>query len=114
MQMDLQCRNSSPHHFVHAQELDRRADNRFDRRKRNSRKNQMQHTYLNHALGFGLAVALACATAGAHADGTENTLKVGYAHIGFDTKSGDLTGPAGTTPPGIQAAPYALAASSDS
>lgn len=63
----------------------------------------MQHAYLNNALSFGLAIALACATAAAHAVGTENTLKVGYAHIGFNTMSGDLTGPAGTTPPGIQA-----------
>ncbi len=63
----------------------------------------MQQANLNQALTFGIAIALACATAVAHADGTENTLKVGYAHIGFNTKSGDLTGPAGTTPPGIQA-----------
>ena len=63
----------------------------------------MQHARLNHALSFGLAIAFACATADAHAGGTDNTLKVGYAHIGFNTTSGDLTGPAGTTPPGIQA-----------
>ncbi len=63
----------------------------------------MQAAHLNHALSFGLAVALACATAAAHAGETENTLKVGYAHIGFNTQSGDLTGPAGTTPPGVQA-----------
>ena len=63
----------------------------------------MQHTHLGHALSFGLAIPLACAMAEAHAGDTENTLKVGYAHIGFNTKSGDLIGPAGTTPPGIQA-----------
>ena len=63
----------------------------------------MQPARLNPALSFGLAVALACATAVARADDTDNTLKVGYAHIGFNTKSGDLTGPAGTTPPGVQA-----------
>ena len=63
----------------------------------------MQHAHLNHALGFGLAIAFGCAAAGAHAGDTENTIKVGYAHIGFNTNSGDLTGPPGTTPPGIQA-----------
>lgn len=63
----------------------------------------MQYAHSNHALSFGLAMALACATVAAHAGETENTLKVGYAHIGFNTKSGDLTGPAGTTPPGVQA-----------
>ncbi len=63
----------------------------------------MRHAHLNPALGLGLAIALAGATAGAHAGGAENTLKVGYAHIGFNTSSGDLTGPAGTTPPGIRA-----------
>lgn len=69
----------------------------------------MKHTHLNHALGrglglgLGLATALACVSAGAHAEGPENTMKVGYAHIGFNTTSGDLAGPAGTTPPGVQA-----------
>ena len=63
----------------------------------------MQAAQLSHALSTGLAIALACAMADARAGDTVNTLKVGYAHIGFNTKSGDLTGPAGTTPPGIQA-----------
>jgi outer membrane protein len=63
----------------------------------------MQHAHSNHLFNFGLATALACATAGAHAGGAENTLKIGYAHIGFNTASGDLAGPAGTTPPGVQA-----------
>jgi outer membrane protein len=63
----------------------------------------MHAARLNPALSFGLAAALACATAAAHAGDTDNTLKVGYAHIGFNTQSGDLTGPAGTTPPGVQA-----------
>lgn len=31
-------------------------------------------------------------------------LKAGLAHIGFNTRSGDLAGPPGTTPPGVQAA----------
>ena len=63
----------------------------------------MQHAHLNHALSFGVAISLACAMADAQAGDAENTLKVGYAHIGFNTKSGDLTGPPGTTPPGVQA-----------
>ena len=54
-------------------------------------------------LSFGLAIAFACATADSHAGGAQDALKVGYAHIGFNTASGDLTGPAGTTPPGVQA-----------
>lgn len=62
----------------------------------------MQHTHLDHALSFGFTVALACAAASAYADDTENTIKVGYAHIGFHTESGNLSGPIGTTPPGIQ------------
>jgi len=56
-----------------------------------------------HALSFGLPIALAFAMANAQADDTQNTLKIGYAHIGFNTRSGDLTGPTGTTPPGVQA-----------
>jgi outer membrane protein len=40
---------------------------------------------------------------GVHAEGPQNTLKIGYARIAFNTKSGDLAGPTGTTPPGIQA-----------
>jgi len=58
----------------------------------------MQRAHLGHALSFGLPIALACAMANAQADDTQNTLKIGYAHIGFNTRSGDLTGPAGTTP----------------
>ena len=63
----------------------------------------MKHTPSKNALGCSIAAALACAVSGAHADDTLNTLKVGYAYIAFDVKSGDLTGPAGTTPPGVQA-----------
>lgn len=37
----------------------------------------------------------------AHADNLENGLKIGYAKVKFNIKSGDLTGPPGTTPPGI-------------
>jgi outer membrane protein len=63
----------------------------------------MHPAHLNHTRDFGLALALVCAAFGAHADGAENTLKLGYAHIGFNTTSGELTGPVGTTPPGVKA-----------
>jgi outer membrane protein len=40
-----------------------------------------------------------------HAQGSEPapTFKLGYAAIRFNTESGDLRGPPGTTPPGVQA-----------
>lgn len=38
----------------------------------------------------------------AHADDLENTVRVGYAKIRFNLQSGDLTGPPGTTPPGLR------------
>jgi outer membrane protein len=63
----------------------------------------MQRFILSHGLSFCLAIPIACAMADARADDAQNTLKIGYAHIGFNTSSGDLTGPAGTTPPGVQA-----------
>jgi outer membrane protein len=37
----------------------------------------------------------------AQADDLENTVKIGYAHVNFNIQSGELTGPPGTTPPGI-------------
>jgi outer membrane protein len=41
-----------------------------------------------------------CGTA--HADDLENNaVRVGYAKVRFDVRSGDLTGPPGTTPPGL-------------
>lgn len=36
----------------------------------------------------------------AHAEDLKNTIRIGYAHIGFNVKSGELAGPPGTTPPG--------------
>lgn len=63
----------------------------------------MQKPPLNLARSIGVAVALAWATAGAHAGDADSTLKIGYAHIGFNTRSSDLTGPPGTTPPGVRA-----------
>jgi outer membrane protein len=66
----------------------------------------MQQVHTKRALGFGLVISLACAAACAQAAGATdavNSLKLGYAHIGFNTESGDLTGPTGSTPPGVQA-----------
>lgn len=63
----------------------------------------MPYVHPTSAFRLGLALAMACATAGAHAGDTENALKIGYAHIGFNTTSGDLAGPPGTTPPGVRA-----------
>lgn len=48
-------------------------------------------------------MAIGCAGALAQSGETHNALKIGYASIGFNTRSGDLSGPAGTTPPGITA-----------
>lgn len=63
----------------------------------------MQPGHANAGVGLGLALALAGVVADARAGETKNTIQIGYAHIGFNTKSGDLSGPAGTTPPGVQA-----------
>jgi outer membrane protein len=49
------------------------------------------------------ALALASASLHAAADGSGFGLKLGYADIHFNTRSGDLMGPPGTTPPGVQA-----------
>jgi len=37
----------------------------------------------------------------AQAEAPENTVRIGYALVGFNIKSGDLTGLPGTTPPGL-------------
>lgn len=94
--------NRSTPPWAMPQERARTADNLFDKREQ-LQGIGMEHAHVSHALGCSLAVALVCAMADARAGGTDNTLKVGYAHIGFNTKSGDLSGPAGTTPPGVQA-----------
>lgn len=52
----------------------------------------------------GLLAAWLCGVACTATAAGGTGLKLGYADIGFNTKSGDLSGPAGTTPPGIQAA----------
>ncbi|EAT07129.1 OmpW [Sphingomonas sp. SKA58] len=50
----------------------------------------------------GLALAFGSTVAHAQSEAAANTLKIGYAEIGFNTKSDDLVGLPGTTPPGIQ------------
>lgn len=47
--------------------------------------------------------ALATASLHAAAEGGGFRLKLGHADIRFNTRSGDLTGPPGTTPPGVRA-----------
>ena len=37
-------------------------------------------------------------------DGGNNAIRIGYAKVRFDLQSGDLTGPPGTTPPGLKLA----------
>jgi outer membrane protein len=44
---------------------------------------------------------IATISSGAKADDLENMVKIGYAHVDFNIQSGELTGPPGTTPPGI-------------
>lgn len=50
-----------------------------------------------------LLAALLWGTAGAATAASGIDFRLGYAHIGFNTKSGELKGPAGTTPPGVRA-----------
>ena len=50
-----------------------------------------------------VALALAVTSFQAAAEGQGLVFKLGYADIRFNTRSGDLAGPAGSTPPGVQA-----------
>ncbi|WP_269506410.1 OmpW/AlkL family protein [Burkholderia sp. IMCC1007] len=60
------------------------------------------------ALLTGLSIACACVSARAdesengQTDEFSNTVKLGVALARFNTQSGDLSGPPGTTPPGVQ------------
>ena len=63
----------------------------------------MRPAHATSALGFCTALALAGVMVDAQAADKENSIQIGYGHIGFNTKSGDLTGPPGTTPPGVKA-----------
>jgi outer membrane protein len=51
----------------------------------------------------GLSLAALCSYASAQADEARSTVEVGYAGIFFNSRSGNLTGPPGTTPPGATA-----------
>lgn len=65
----------------------------------------MPKTKTTYAFAFAAGLTLAFGSIGAYAQSEDaaNTLKIGYAGITFNTKSGHLIGPPGTTPPGIQA-----------
>ncbi|MGF6411585.1 OmpW/AlkL family protein [Paraburkholderia sp. MM5482-R1] len=60
------------------------------------------------ALAMGLSIAFACEgaradeSANAQVDEPANTVKMGYVGVIFNTKSGNMSGPPGTTPPGLQ------------
>lgn len=59
----------------------------------------MQRKQRIATIGAALPIAFSLCGA-AHADDPENSIKTGYAHVKFNLAS-DLTGPPGTTPPGI-------------
>ena len=60
----------------------------------------MQVKNLLATIGTAIPIAFSlCGTA--QADSLENAIRLGYAHVSFNIKSGDLTGPPGTTPPGL-------------
>ncbi|HEX7913722.1 MAG TPA: OmpW family outer membrane protein [Paraburkholderia sp.] len=60
------------------------------------------------ALAIGLSIAFTCSgvradeSANAQVDEPANTVKMGYVGVLFNTNSGYLSGPPGSTPPGIQ------------
>lgn len=63
----------------------------------------MSKTKVIYAFAAGLTLAFGSIGAHAQSEDAVNTLKIGYAGIYFNTNSGDLNGPPGTTPSGIQA-----------
>lgn len=56
---------------------------------------------LNPTYAATLAI-VASLPAAAPAEEADNIIRIGYAHVGFDLQSSDLTGPPGTTPPGLR------------
>ena len=65
----------------------------------------MSHTTGKPAslIAAALATATICVPSFAQSDETLNTIKLGYASILFNTDSGELAGPPGSTPPGATA-----------
>jgi outer membrane protein len=58
---------------------------------------------------LAVAIATLAICALAHAGEVEkNAIRIGYAKVRFDLQSGDLTGPPGTTPPGLKLASNGL------
>jgi outer membrane protein len=54
-------------------------------------------------LATGLALSIGHSPSFAQTEEAANTIKIGYAAILFNADSGELTGPTGTTPPGVTA-----------
>lgn len=63
----------------------------------------MSKTKTIYAFAVGLTLSFGSIAAHAQSEDAVNTLKIGYAAITFNTRSGDLTGAPGTTPSGFQA-----------
>ncbi|HEX2829607.1 MAG TPA: OmpW family outer membrane protein [Burkholderiales bacterium] len=63
----------------------------------------MRPAHVTGGLGLCIALGLAGVMGDAQAADKENSIQIGYAYIDFNTKSADLKGPPGTTPPGVQA-----------
>ncbi|AJG22556.1 OmpW/AlkL family protein [Cupriavidus basilensis] len=61
----------------------------------------MQGRIIVRNIFAAIPIAFALCNA-AHADEPDNTIKIGYAYVNLNLKSGDLTGPPGTTPPGLR------------
>lgn len=63
----------------------------------------MTKTRPNTLVAAALFAALCCGSAQAQSSENVNSFKIGYAGVRFNTNSGELTGPPGTTPPGVTA-----------
>lgn len=61
------------------------------------------NNHLDTLFAAALFAALGCGSAQAQSSEKVNTFKFGYAGVRFNTDSGELTGPPGTTPPGVTA-----------
>lgn len=60
----------------------------------------MSHTTKYRRVAYAAILTMAVCGGSANAETPNNSLKIGYAQISFNSKSGELSGPLGTTPPG--------------